>query len=1080
MSSLSLWSTRSHYRQTRKGKILQSTSEHYLRDDLGMGYTIPSQTSAKRNNVSIQISGSAKRINDVQDLISLLVPTYCASSREEKTRLVIVDTNVLLHNLDVLEHPSCAIANIVIPQTALLECRHRSFSAYNRTMDLLRSSTSKDNTESGSGQKRCVIFFPDCHHISTQVNLTHDKESINDSNDARIRQVAMFFGDSLVGSGVEVVLLTDDKNCRALAMKDQRDAYESDDDKDCSEPSFVFYAKSVREHISELENENSDLSLSDFVAQFSAESSGKVERKQYYATHLPNNDLSLGVKSGKFFQGYIRTLPGQHDRAYVTVRQGEDRVAVNIIGLDDMNRAVDGDVVAIELHPISNWIGIDQEEKDSSNRQMKSEIIPAETSEPLIRDETNVVDVLEVPLDDSESEHVTVRKPTGKVIGIIRRNFKSSYCGSFFSHDKSASKDVNAVEICEREQIVKMNEVEHSDGSTTCVFFPVDARVPPVLVRTTQRERLLSKRILIAIDSWPADSPYPLGHYVKTLGDTGMKDVETEVLLHEHNIPCEPFPAKVLACLPPDDYKIELEPGRLDLRHLPVLSIDPPGCQDIDDALHCVLLPNGNYQIGVHIADVTHYVKAGTAIDLEAANRSTSTYLVNKRLDMLPKLLTTDLCSLKGNVDRFAFSVLWEVTSQMEIVDVQFHKSIIHSIGALTYQEAQAFIDQPDDENDIKANAVKQLNSLAQILRKRRIEAGALTLASPAVQFVLDSESLNPTDVQNYTMYEANALVEEFMLFANVTVAKKILRHYPTLSILRRHPAPNRSMFDSLISKAKCKGFSINIEDSKHLADSLDSAVMKNDPYFNTLLRILSTRCMSPAQYFCSGEYKPTDWHHYGLAAPVYTHFTSPIRRYADVCVHRLLAAAIGVEPLPVLLSSKSYLHDLATNMNRRNRSAQLAGRSSVTLHTLLVFTGENSKKEEDAYVLDVETSESSELSFTVIVPRYGIEGRVRLPHIARNDKHIHRDADNHSIRYQGTTIQVFDKVRVRIQVIEAVSGQKELVLTLVHPQFGQSFDARLPEVSNEEDSGFRKRQQLKSPNVKNTEQSSKRRRKNK
>lgn len=494
--------------------------------------------------------------------------------------------------------------------------------------------------------------------------------------------------------------------------------------------------------------------------------------------------------------------------------------------------------------------------------------------------------------------------------------------------------------------------------------------------------------------------------------------------------------SQVLACLPPEDYKIKLEEGRLDLRHLPVLSIDPPGCKDIDDALHCIVLPNGNYQVGVHIADVTHYVKAGTAIDLEAANRSTSTYLVNKRLDMLPSLLTTDLCSLKGNVDRFAFSVLWEVTPEADIVDVQFKKSIIHSIAALTYQQAQGMIDQPDDEEDIKAGAVKRLNSLARILRQRRIAAGALTLASPEVKFVLDSESLNPTDVQAYQLFEANALVEEFMLFANVTVGKKILRHYPTLSVLRRHPAPNRSMFDTLKSKAKCKGFSINIEDSKHLADSLDAAVLEDDPYFNKLLRILSTRCMSPAQYFCSGEYKPTDWHHYGLAAPVYTHFTSPIRRYADVCVHRLLAAAIGVEPLPVHLSSKSYLHDLAANMNRRHRSAQLAGRASVQLHTLIVFSGDNGEKEEDAYVLDVDTSESSEPSFTVIVPRYGIEGRVRLSQLTGQEKNIERDAGKHSIRFKGIKVQVFDKVRVRISVKVIQETQKELMLELTYPVF--------------------------------------------
>ncbi|GFH54366.1 exosome complex exonuclease DIS3/RRP44 [Chaetoceros tenuissimus] len=1029
MASLSLWQPKSHYRQTRKGKILQSTTELYLRDDLGLGYTIPSHSSAKRNNVSVTITGSATKISNAQNLLELLIPTYSKTDKTEKTRLVVVDTNVLLHNLDVLEHSSCAISNIVIPQTALLECRHRSFTAYNRVMDLLKSSTSKDDS---SDKKRCAIFFPDCHHISTQI-MAKKKMTVNEENDMRIRQVALYYGDKLAGSGVDVILLTDDKDCRKLALKEQKDALDDE--------SLLYQPMSVREHILDLENEDHEISLSDLVAQFSTVVSTEQTKKQYYPAHLPQNELSIGVKSGKFFQGYIRAERGCHDKCYVTVRQGEDRVAVNIIGAKDINRAVDGDIVAIELNPVSKWIGSDNDV--SVQKKVKHGAgIAEETAEPSIRDESNVMDEVEVPAEmKQDPEEISMRKPTGRVMGIIRRNFRTNYCGSIFTIDKSMLEEKQDDDISERDRIVNEYEVEHPDGSTTCVFFAVDARIPPVLIRTTQRERLLSKRILIAIDSWPSDSPYPLGHYVKTMGVTGVKDVETEVLLHEHNIPCDPFPAKVLACLPPEDYKIELEPGRIDLRHLPVLSIDPPGCQDIDDALHCIVLPNGNYQVGVHIADVTHYVKAGTAIDLEAANRSTSTYLVNKRLDMLPKLLTTDLCSLKGNVDRFAFSVLWEVTPEADIVDVQFKKSIIHSIAALTYQQAQGMIDQPDDETDIKASAVKRLNSLARILRKRRIDTGALTLASPEVKFVLDSESLNPTDVQAYTLYEANALVEEFMLFANVTVGKKILRHYPTLSVLRRHPAPNRSMFDSLISKAKCKGFSINIEDSKHLADSLDAAVLEEDPYFNKLLRILSTRCMSPAQYFCSGEYKPTDWHHYGLAAPVYTHFTSPIRRYADVCVHRLLAAAIGVEPLPVHLSSKSYLHDLAANMNRRHRSAQLAGRASVQLHTLIVFSGENGNKEEDAYVLDVDTNASSEPSFTVIVPRYGIEGRVRIPNITANDKNIVRDAEKHLISYKGKKIQVFDKVRVKIYVNVVQETQKELMIDLVSPVFGEQVD---------------------------------------
>jgi len=1026
--------------------------------------------------------------------MNVLIPPYWISQRTRevgKTRVVIVDTNVLLHNLDVLEHGSVAIANLVIPQTALQECRHRSFTSYNRVMDLLKSSTSVEDDDDNGGddkkKKRCAIFFPDTHHLSTQIDPSTasasssssssatmkegEKNTINDDNDARIRNVAFHYGEALSGSDVDVILLTDDKGCRALALEEQQDTMDMDMDmeeedemeidstgntnkngKTKEEIKLLYRPLSVRAYITELEQENPELSLSDVVAQFgtsNASSKNQSTKENVYTPHLHQHMLSLGVKSGEYFQGHIRAERGTCDKCYVTVRQGEDRVAVSIVGSQDINRAVDGDVVAIALNSVDQWVDDAADDKDSKkNDDKKKEVagIAADTAEPSIRDESNVMDTI----DDGMS----MRKPTGRVVGIVRRNFRKNYCGSIYtikgknkkkSQSKGKKKDKEETEVSERDLIAQTHEIEHPDGlTTTCVFFAVDPRIPPVLVRTTQRERLLGKRILIAIDSWPADSHYPLGHYVKTMGETGSKDVETEVLLHEHNIPCAPFPAKVLACLPPEDYKIELEEGRLDLRGLPVLSIDPPGCKDIDDALHCIVLPNGNYQAGVHIADVTHYVKAGTPIDLEAANRSTSTYLVNKRLDMLPSLLTTDLCSLKGNVDRFAFSVLWEVTPDAEIINVEFKKSIIHSIAALTYQQAQGMIDQPDDDEDIQAGAVKRLASLARKFRAKRIAAGALTLASPEVKFVLDSESLNPTDVQSYQLFEANALVEEFMLLANVTVGKKVLRHYPTLAVLRRHPAPNRAMFDGLISKAKCKGFAINIEDSKRLADSLDEAVVEDDPYFNKLLRILSTRCMSPAQYFCSGEYKPTDWHHYGLAAPVYTHFTSPIRRYADVCVHRLLAAAIGVESLPVHLSSKSHLHDLAANMNRRHRSAQLAGRASVQLHTLIVFSGDNGEKEENAYVLDVDTNESAEPSFTVIVPRYGIEGRVRLSHLAADDRNIRRDSDKHSIGYKDTTIRVFDQVRVKIYVNVVQETQKELMLDLVHPVFGDQ-----PQVSN-------------------------------
>jgi len=1032
----SLWSTSCHYRMTRRGKILKNVSERYLREDLGFGCCCTAS--------SIIIS-----IPCEEDLLNLLLP---------ETKLIICDANVLIHNMDLLEHP-LFMANIVIPQTSLEECRkNTSLAHYNRCMELLQQKHKKMN--------KCVIFFPNVHHLETSNLTSADLRCLtqriqqvtknvnatitdNDKNDLRIRKVATYFGSNL---SVPIVLLTDDQQCRQLAQMEQQHQ--------------KYYATlSVREYVQQLSNNHTSLLL-DVVSHTTTRNYSTKNRKDLFEKHLPISDVTMGIKTGKYYQGILRCADrSSYDKCYVTIRGGseeEDRVAISILGSQDVNRAVDGDIVAIQLHPVNQWLSSTNTTKDvvSSNHSSPPAIIAMDTAEPTIQDEDNVQETVIIPaiaptIDNNNSKNLAApvsMKPTGKVVGIVKRNFRQNYCGSIYSQEipdeEENEEDKMLLYSSEREEIAKAWEEEHTDGTFTCVFFAVDKRVPPILIRTSQRDRLMGQRILVAMDSWPATSLYPLGHYVKALGTIGDVSVETQVVLHEYNIPCDPFSEKVLACLPPSDYKIEMEDNRLDLRSLPVLSIDPPGCKDIDDALHCIPLPNGNFQVGVHIADVTHYVHAGSAMDVEAARRSTSTYLVNQRLDMLPSLLTTDLCSLKGNVDRYAFSVLWEVTAEADIVHVDFRKTIIHSIGALTYAEAQAMIDQPDDSsyNDVKVRAVKRLNLLGRKFRAKRLFAGALTLASPEVKFVLDSDSLNPTDVQAYALMEANALVEEFMLLANVTVSKKILRHYPTLSVLRRHPAPSRAAFDSLIKKAKnCKGVDINIDDSKKLADSLDNAMVDSDPYFNKLLRILSTRCMSPAQYFCSGEYKPTEWHHYGLAAHVYTHFTSPIRRYADVCVHRLLAAAIGVQSLPQQMSSKTFLHDLCANMNRRHRAAQLAGRSSVQLHTLIFFAGkEGARQQEDAYVLDVDTAEGCIPSFQVIVPRYGIEGRVKCSQIDPQDENLVRDPENFCIRYKDTTIQVFDKVSVKIWIRKEADQQKELVLDLISPVFGPQAEQKL------------------------------------
>jgi exosome complex exonuclease DIS3/RRP44 len=395
----------------------------------------------------------------------------------------------------------------------------------------------------------------------------------------------------------------------------------------------------------------------------------------------------------------------------------------------------------------------------------------------------------------------------------------------------------------------------------------------------------------------------------------------------------------------------------MDLRELDICSIDPPGCQDIDDALHARRLPNGYIEAGVHIADVSHFVLADTPIDSEAASRGTTVYLVDKRIDMLPALLGTNLCSLRPHVERLAFSVIWQLNDDADIMNVKFTKSVIASKAAFEYEEAQICKDDPN-RTDSLTQSIRLLNALAIKLKAKRMAAGALNLASPEVKINLGSaESSDPIDVEQKELRETNSLVEEFMLLANISVAQKIDEVFPQTAVLRRHLPPPKSNFEKLQDVLlKRKGFKLDVSSSGALAASLDKCVDPSAPAFNTLVRIMATRCMLSAEYFCSGSVSRDTFGHYGLASPIYTHFTSPIRRYADVLAHRQLAAAISHVPLHPSLHLKSNVERIMDMINRRHRMAQMAGRASVEFYVGLALKGRGQKQQgdvrEDAFVI--------------------------------------------------------------------------------------------------------------------------------
>ncbi|KAL4428262.1 hypothetical protein ABPG75_002351 [Micractinium tetrahymenae] len=983
--------SKSFVKKTRRGHVVKVVREHYLRDDIYSGTPLDPECPPE----ACKLSGEA--------------PHY-----------LLVDTNVALHQMDLLEH--AAVSDVIVPSVVLEEVKARNASVYQRLRQLAAADA-----------KRFFVFANE-HHRETYIKQ-EPGETPNDRNDRAIRVAAAWYTARLPTQ--KVILLTDDADNRRKAVEMGVEAL-----------STAAYTRQRASDAPELQ----DLVAAAAAARGDAEGDAAAEggkdagggggkgraakRQRVYEEHRPMSEVTAGIKAGRYHQGTLRVNRFNSFEGWV----GSESVGQDILisGRIDMNRAMEGDVVAVELLPEEQWRG-------PSNKLPTAKAEGAGATgggEDALEEVPDGAHIAQVDPGEHYGEDAAAagggdKRPTGKVVGIIKRNWRTrGYCGSL-QPLKAAGGSAN-----------------HTQSVRFC---PVERRFPYIRIQTRQAATLADKRIVVAIDSWEADSLYPSGHYVRTLGAIGDKETETEVLLIENDINTNPFTSAVHACVPPLPWSVSeadlADPSRADLRHLAVCSVDPPGCKDIDDALHVRRLPNGNFELGVHIADVTNFVHPGTAMDEEASARATTVYLVQRRIDMLPKPLTEDICSLRAEVERLAFSVIWEVTPDAEVVSSQFTKSVIRSRAALTYAEAQSRIDDARLTDELSTN-LRTMNQLARILRRKRADRGALQLASPEVKFEIDTETHDPLDVGMYQVREANQMVEEMMLLANCTVAEFTLRHFPACAMLRRHPVPPPRQFEQLLRAAAAVGASIDPSTSKSLAESLDGCVRADDPYFNKLIRIMATRCMTQAVYLSSGEASVPEYHHYGLAAPLYTHFTSPIRRYADVIVHRVLMAALGLRPLPESLRDRELMHGVVDNLNLRHRNAQMAGRASVELHTLIFFRSRH-------VVADARVTKVRANGLIVFVPKYGIEGPVYLEDsaaaaaaasggaggsgggaggrkkgaaAAAADSNFVYDEEKQTVRSKdgSTHYTVFDKCAVRITVEEAQGNRRQLVLRLV------------------------------------------------
>lgn len=406
-------------------------------------------------------------------------------------------------------------------------------------------------------------------------------------------------------------------------------------------------------------------------------------------------------------------------------------------------------------------------------------------------------------------------------------------------------------------------------------------------------------KVIVKLEDWPekADSPY--GKVTKILGKPGEHDTEIHSILAEYGLPYE-FPHKVEEFANKLDTSItssEIKKRR-DMRNVLTFTIDPKDAKDFDDALSFKILDNGNYEIGIHIADVSHYLQEGTILDDEAYERATSVYLVDRVVPMLPEVLSNNACSLRPNEEKYTFSAVFQINDKAEIKEQWFGKTVTYSNTRFAYEEAEAVIETKNNiipkevsltgkeyKTDKKiVEAILKLNQLAKILRKKRMNSGAISFDKVEVKFKLDKES-NPIGVYFKTSKEANKLIEEFMLLANRKVAEFIgNKKAQKTFVYRVHDKPNDSKLAVLQGIVSRFGYKLNFQDRKTTSASLNKLLKDvNGKKEQNLVDTLTIRSMSKA------EYTTKNIGHYGLAFDYYSHFTSPIRRYPDVMTHRLL-----------------------------------------------------------------------------------------------------------------------------------------------------------------------------------------------